>query len=50
MVQTIETEPVANDEGVIFLQEAFNSEQLCLEASLRSSNRIRHQGDKGEVN
>lgn len=50
MVKSIESEPVADDEGVIFLQEAFNSEQLCLEASLRSSNRIRHQGDKGEVN
>lgn len=50
MVKTIESEPVAADEGVIFLQEAFNSEQVCLEASLRSSNRIRHQGDKGEVN
>lgn len=50
MVKSIESEPVADDEGVIFLQEAFTSEQLCLEASLRSSNRIRHQGDKGEVN
>lgn len=50
MVKSIESEPVADDEGVIFLQEAFSSEQLCLEASLRSSNRIRHQGDKGEVN
>lgn len=50
MVKTIQPDPVVVDEGVIFLQEAFNSEQQCLEASLRSSNRIRHQGDKGEVN
>lgn len=50
MVKTIQPDPVVADEGVIFLQEAFNSEQQCLEASLRSSNRIRHQGDKGEVN
>lgn len=50
MVKSNESEPVADDEGVIFLQKAFNSDQICLEADLRSSNRIRHQGDKGEVN
>jgi hypothetical protein len=50
MIKSIESEPVADDEGVIFLQKAFNSDQICLEADLRSSNRIRHQGDKGEVN
>ncbi len=38
------------EEGVRFIQEAFATEQECLEASLRSSNRIQHQGDKGEVN
>lgn len=42
--------PGALDEGVAFLQSSFASEQLCLAANLRSSNRIRHQGDKGEVN
>lgn len=41
---------VPHIEGITFLQEAFNSDQKCLEAQLRSSNRIRHQGDKGEVN
>lgn len=50
MIQTIETTPADEDAGVLFLQESFASEQVCLEASLRSSNRIRHQGDKGEVN
>lgn len=50
MVKSIESKPVADDEGIIFLQEAFNSDQVCLEADLRASNRIRHQGDKGEVN
>lgn len=50
MVKSTESEPVADDEGVIFLQEAFNSDQIRLAADLRSSDRIRHQGDKGEVN
>lgn len=45
-----QTTPNPSNEGTLFLQEAFASEQVCLEASLRSSNRIRHQGDKGEVN
>jgi len=38
------------DEGVEFLQQAFASEQICLETQLRSSDRIQHPGDKGEVN
>jgi hypothetical protein len=50
MIQTIENTPSDEEAGVLFLQESFASEQVCLEASLRSSNRIRHQGDKGEVN
>jgi hypothetical protein len=50
MVKSNESEPVADDEGVIFLQAAFNTDQIRLETDLRSSNRIRHQGDKGEVN
>lgn len=44
------TPPAAPDEGVAFLQDAFASEQTRLAADLRSSSRIRHQGDKGEVN
>lgn len=50
MVKSNESEPVTDDEGVIFLQKAFASDQICLAANLRSSNRILHQGDKGEVN
>lgn len=41
---------VIPDEGVQFLREAFASEQSCLITQLKSSDRIRHQGDKGEVN
>lgn len=33
-----------------FLQRAFASEQSCLVAKLRSSDRIVHDGDRGEVN
>ena len=33
-----------------FLREAFASEQQCLIANLRSSTRITHRGDRGEVN
>jgi hypothetical protein len=33
-----------------FLKDAFASEQICLTASLRSSSRISHAGNKGEVN
>lgn len=33
-----------------FLTEAFASDRVCLEQALRSSNRIQHPGDKGEVN
>jgi len=44
------TPPAALDEGIAFLQDAFASDQIRLAANLRSSNRIRHQGDKGEVN
>lgn len=33
-----------------FLQRAFASEQSCLVAKLRSSDRIVHSGDRGEVN
>ena len=50
MIEAQETKSTDDEAGVIFLQESFASEQVCLEASLRSSNRIRHQGDKGEVN
>lgn len=33
-----------------FLRESFATEQECLVAKLRSSNRITHAGDRGEVN
>ena len=36
--------------GMEFLQRAFESEQSCLVAKLRSSDRIVHDGDRGEVN
>jgi hypothetical protein len=36
--------------GKEFLQRAFASEQSCLLAKLRSSDRIIHDGDRGEVN
>ncbi len=36
--------------GMEFLQRAFASEQSCLVAKLRSSDRIIHDGDRGEVN
>jgi hypothetical protein len=36
--------------GMEFLQRAFATEQSCLVAKLRSSDRIIHDGDRGEVN
>ena len=36
--------------GMEFLRRAFASEQTCLAAKLRSSDRIVHPGDRGEVN
>lgn len=33
-----------------FLRDAFSSEQECLAANLKSSFRIEHKGDRGEVN
>ena len=39
--------PPANSK---FLRQAFASEQQCLVTSLRSSERITHAGDRGEVN
>lgn len=39
-----------SDANISFLQEAFASDRECLKAQLQSSNRITHQGDKGEVN
>ena len=41
------TEIPKNDE---FLREAFATEQSCLVANLKSSSRIVHAGDRGEVN
>ncbi len=38
------------ENGSIFLQKAFSSEQECLITNLKSSNRITHSGDRGEVN
>lgn len=44
------TTPQETEAGVTFLKEAFASDQTCLQAQLKSSNRIAHQGDKGEAN
>jgi len=41
---------LSNARGMEFLQRAFASEQDCLVAKLRSSDRIVHAGDRGEVN
>ena len=41
---------LSNTRGKEFLQHAFASEQSCLVAKLRSSDRIIHDGDRGEVN
>lgn len=43
-----ELEPNVNDAQ--FLRDAFASEQICLSANLKSSLRITHKGDRGEVN
>lgn len=40
----------SNPENTAFLQAAFATEQDCLISSLRSSHRISHAGDRGEVN
>ena len=41
---------LSNVRGTEFLKRAFSSEQTCLAAKLRSSDRIVHAGDRGEVN
>ena len=41
---------LSNTRGMEFVQRAFASEQSCLMAKLRSSDRIVHDGDRGEVN
>lgn len=41
------TDPPVNEK---FLRDAFASEQECVAASLKSSFRITHNGDRGEVN
>jgi hypothetical protein len=43
-----EIEPNVNNAQ--FLRDAFASEQICLSANLKSSLRITHKGDRGEVN
>lgn len=45
------TDPhLSRTRGMEFLQRAFASEQACLIAKLRSSDRVIHDGDRGEVN
>lgn len=44
--ETLESHP----QGFSFLQDAFASEQQCLLTNLASSRRIKHPGDRGEVN
>lgn len=39
-----------NPKNVDFLREAFSTEQECLSPKLKSSRRITHAGDRGEVN
>ncbi len=46
-MSTDETDSPVNEK---FLRDAFASEQECLAASLKSSFRITHNGDRGEVN
>jgi hypothetical protein len=46
-MSTEKTDPPVNEK---FLRDAFASEQECLAASLKSSFRITHNGDRGEVN
>jgi len=38
------------NQSIESLRAAFGTEQICLEANLRSSGRISHHGDAGEVN
>jgi hypothetical protein len=40
----------STSEKIQFLRNAFACEQECLVANLRSSSRISHQGDRGEIN
>jgi hypothetical protein len=42
--------PADTPQDTTFLREAFGTEQTCLVASLKSSQRITHAGDRGEVN
>lgn len=44
------TEKYGSPENEQFLRDAFASDQECLAASLKSSFRITHNGDRGEVN
>lgn len=44
------TEQYGSPANEKFLRDAFSSEQECLAASLKSSFRITHNGDRGEVN
>ncbi|MBS0631616.1 MAG: hypothetical protein JSS11_06855 [Verrucomicrobia bacterium] len=45
----METE-ISDPQNTRFLREAFATEQDCLVSSLKSSSRITHAGDRGEVN
>lgn len=45
----MQDDPSANP-NLEFLRSAFAAEQACLLANLRSSKRIRHPGDRGQVN
>lgn len=50
-MNTITIDPHTHaDEGVRFLQSSFASEQEVLVSKLKSSHRVKHQGDKGVVN
>lgn len=52
MIETTKINPDSRNtsDGVAFLQDAFSTEQECLFTNLSSSRRVRHNGDRGEVN
>jgi hypothetical protein len=47
---TVPRQPVDTPKNADFLRQAFRTEQECLLPNLRSSSRITHAGDRGEVN
>ena len=50
LLESLPTNQEEAPQNAEFLQEAFATEQECLIPRLKSSNRITHAGDRGEVN